>query len=85
MKLNIFKSSKNVNHIYYQQKIYSIIDDNLYKYFPFGFLILKADILNILGIKNIPKGYNNPKPKLIIVSLIRCICVLTYIPQKQVI
>ena len=45
--------------------------------------VLNAGILNIPGIKNIPKGYNNDNKKLIIESLIKCNWVFIYIPQKQ--
>ena len=44
---------------------------------------LKADILNIPGNKDIPRGYIIDKQKLIIISLIRWVWVFTYIAQKQ--
>ena len=59
--------------------------ENLYKYLWFCFSALKAEILNIPGIKYIKKGRNNEIIKLIKESLITCICVFSYIPQKQVI
>ena len=49
--------------------------ENLYKYFLFGFSTLKEEIRNIPGIRNIAIGNNKDIIKLIIESLIRCICV----------
>ena len=59
--------------------------ENLYEYFLFVFSVLKAEILNIPGIKNNPNGTNKDIIKLIPESLRRCICVFIYTPQKQVI
>ena len=60
-------------------------EENLYKYFPEWFSILKDAILNIPGIRFTTNRYINDAIKLIKVSLIRWIWVLTYIPQKHVI
>ena len=56
--------------------------ENLYKQF-LDFFSLKAQILNIPGIKYIKKGNKKEINKLTTESLIRCICVFTYIPQKH--
>ena len=48
----------------------------IYKIFRLLLILDKAGILKIPGIKNKPNGYINDNTKLIIVSLIKCICVL---------
>ena len=62
---------------------FSIKFENLYKHWLFLLFVLKADILNIPGINNIPKGCVEDNTKLVIVSLIKCIWVFTYTPQKH--
>ena len=52
---------------------------------PENFFPFKAIALNTEGIKYNINGYIKAAIKLIIESLIRWICVLTYIPQKQII
>ena len=66
-------------------KKFSRKEENLNKHFPEGFFIFKAGILNKPGTKFIPNEYINEIIKLIIESLIRWTCELTYIPQKHVI
>ncbi len=57
----------------------------LYNNLREGYLTLKEVNLNIPGKIITKKGIKNDDIKLISVSLIRCICVFTYIPQKHAI
>ena len=57
----------------------------LYKHLLFFCGLAKAGILKIPGIKYKANGINKDNNRLEPESLIRWICVLTYIPQKQVI
>ena len=60
-----------------------MICDNLYIYFLSHFLFLNAEILNIPGIKFIINGIIDESPKLNKESLIKWICVFSYIQQKH--